>query len=53
VRGVMGWTLEVATRIQNLGGRGGGRGASSGVGSGVERVVVCCELGVPTASSFG
>jgi hypothetical protein len=50
VRGAMGRTLEVATRIRNL---GGGTGAPGGVGSGVERVVVCCELGVPTAASFG
>jgi hypothetical protein len=52
VRGAMGRTLEVATGIRNLGG-GGGRGAPGGVGSGVERVVVCCELGVPTTASFG
>jgi len=34
-------------------GGGGGRRAPGGVGSGGERVVVCCELGVPTAASFG
>ncbi len=51
MHGAMGRTLEVATEIRNFG--GGGRGAPGGVGSGVERVVVCCELGVPMAASFG